>query len=581
MTNNKQNKENFQPINSLMRQKLGIKKPGKLTLNETDNVFKIVQKLANFITNNSGEITNEEIELSFGLIYPEMEVQTISFEDSNLDLVVCNSRLKGFSKLFATKDDFRVFLGTIKEDQKGYTRLFMVSDNVPFKDHRSSWSNTNHFLGTYTDKLTLITLNKLIGLKRIYDVITSEYAKIMADYLKGEKIHPGFNPIDLVVAFESLFQNSKNGSKKLDYYYQNSDIHGFLKAYLFEEMEQFEALKAQYHLVTLYNEKKQSLTIKEGGTSWFISDTSRKDVQEGTRSTSWTKGYAFDFIKQTLISLYKDDLNVRLMNYYTEDNAAQYARAFETKKNIPEKVQLAMNSSRFLNNFSFVEFDESIDLFNMEKLETEWKNFSLYLPQPLNGNKAELRFRFLGRHHARGIFFPGINTIALDPREMSDGSLGVTSFVHEFGHFLDFNHTFERPLSLEADFFSILNYYQENFGRFAGPISNADYFKTPTEVFARSFEVYFDQFKNVVSSFNKIELTGFEYSPLQEQIPEIMDYFNQLFPGLKERLESFKIQTQKPIMNAKYIQRAMPNGSAASKIVEEVVFVEQLSLFDF
>ena len=564
----------FQPITSLMREQLKVKTQGKLTLNESDNLFKTVQKLANFIVKNTHEISSEEICESLEWLYSGFEFSPISLTDSNLNIDKCKEYLRGFSDLVPDMDRIRLFKSTSNEE-KSKSRLYIVSDSIPFKDHRVFWRNLKQDICPDFERLTVLSISKLIGLKRLFELVKQNFDNLMS----SNSTHLGFNQIDLDYIFTRVFHNSKNGGKKFDYTYSNQNCNMLVKAYIFDKDGEFENLKEKYGIQV--NTDLNRAIIKDGLDTYYLPHEKIEQIRNGEVSDGWMRAFAYQFIKTVIIEHYHNDQNVQLMNKYTKESAAQYARAFETKKNIPIKTLNAMETSRFLKDFSFVEYDESIDINKMARLEQEWEKFAAYLPKPLNGHKAALRFRFLGRHKARGIFFPGIDTIALDPREMSDGSLGVTSFVHEFGHFLDFNHTFERPLSLENKFSTILDYYQEKIERCIDDSSRLKYFKTPTEVFARSFEVYFAQFDNVISSFNDRELPGLEYEPLKEMLPDINAYFNQIFPGLSERLQSFEPQSHNSnVIEAKYINKATANGSVALRVVENVTFIEQLSLFD-
>src|SRR5699024_6727169 len=109
-----------------------------------------------------------------------------------------------------------------------------------------------------------------------------------------------------------------------------------------------------------------------------------------------------------------------------------------------------------------------------------------------NGKKPILRFRKLRNHHALGMFTPFNNTLAVDFRPNDGGGIGLQSFVHEYGHFLDYNTKDELPRSLSNDFADVLSKTQAE-------INNIDskkahdykaYLNTPSEIFARGFELY-------------------------------------------------------------------------------------------
>ena len=69
-----------------------------------------------------------------------------------------------------------------------------------------------------------------------------------------------------------------------------------------------------------------------------------------------------------------------------------------------------------------------------------------------------------------------------------------------------------------------------------------DYFKTPTEVFARGFEMYIEKHENVksafvkdTSNFNRTEYKAFDGC---EQLLD--DYFKKQFPEMELALQNFK-----------------------------------------
>lgn len=66
--------------------------------------------------------------------------------------------------------------------------------------------------------------------------------------------------------------------------------------------------------------------------------------------------------------------NVQLLNTYDKSAASSYAMAFQTKKNIPERIQNAMLRLH-KKDFGFVEFDETVDLDKMRELENERETY--------------------------------------------------------------------------------------------------------------------------------------------------------------------------------------------------------------
>lgn len=198
------------------------------------------------------------------------------------------------------------------------------------------------------------------------------------------------------------------------------------------------------------------------------------------------------------VRLFSDEYNIRLMEAYENQSEADYAKAFMTKRNIPKKVQDAMDATRFKegDRFEFVEFDEQFDLEKLTNLEDQWLATALALQKP--SKKATLRFRKIGQHRANGIYFPSVSCLAISVKS-------PTSMVHEYGHHIDYTWVEGFPRSLGTEFAEILEGYQ-NDPRLSLAFSGAKllYYKTPTEVFARGYEVYYATHYNRFS-FSKEE----------------------------------------------------------------------------
>lgn len=247
------------------------------------------------------------------------------------------------------------------------------------------------------------------------------------------------------------------------------------------------------------------------------------------------------------------DFNIEIMSDYNKNSSSECARAFETKKNIPEKVMSLMKNSMFLEDFKYVEIDDETDLMKFKKVEREWQllkkaiNFNKFIGE----NKAELRFKKLGKHRAAGIYFPSKNCICVDIRSPK-------SFIHEFAHFIDYTYE-STQLSMSFNFYKIIKTYKDLFNLALNELDDnnlkrkTSYFFAPTEIFARTFEIYL-QNKGLISSFSKVtdEMTLMAGYPerTDEFIFIINNYFDQLVDVNLDVLEERPIIEKK----AKYIQ---------------------------
>ena len=193
----------------------------------------------------------------------------------------------------------------------------------------------------------------------------------------------------------------------------------------------------------------------------------------------------------------QEELNIELMSKFVANQTSEVATALQTKKNITDKVQTAMDNSDFLNlGFTYVEFDNETDLAKIKTLENEWKEIK---PQLSEMNvKPSLRFRKLGKHKATGLYSPSHNTLCVDIRN-------VQAMIHEVGHFIDFKLKGSN-LSMQADFKPILNSYREQVNALPSDsyvVKKKNYYLTPTEVFARAYELYMSN--KISTSFLKSE----------------------------------------------------------------------------
>ena len=250
------------------------------------------------------------------------------------------------------------------------------------------------------------------------------------------------------------------------------------------------------------------------------------------------------------------DLNIELNEKYDKNTNSECARAFETKKNIPEKILRVMDNNKFLNDFSYVEIDEGTDLYKFHVIENEWNKIKvgLNLDCFLKDIKPELRFKKLGKHRALGLYYPGLKCICVDITSPS-------SFLHEFAHFIDYTFA-DKQLSLQMDFYPLIREYQKSYNNYLAINDNLNnkrkYFFTPTEIFARCFELYLIN-KEVKTSFlkEKNELTikgGYPY--IDETFNKLItSYFDNMCNINFELLKSNNSTNKKiNIVNTEYIE---------------------------
>ncbi|WP_243187939.1 LPD1 domain-containing protein [Enterococcus cecorum] len=227
------------------------------------------------------------------------------------------------------------------------------------------------------------------------------------------------------------------------------------------------------------------------------------------------------------------------------------AEVYETKKHIKVSTQKVMDSTPLLKHFKYVEIDNEVDLNKYQKFEKELNTLLPHLPQA--ESQAELRLRKLGRHKALGLFVPDFNTIVVDFRSSKDthvvGGVGIQSFIHEYGHYLDFNFD-EGNLSLSSAFQPIVKEYQKELNKetykeffdMQGKDGkyDLDYYTIPTEVFARAFELYTHEI-GLRSNLMHTDMLYRSSVPYKAFTPEnrerITQYFDQQFPDYRQKIQ--------------------------------------------
>lgn len=178
-----------------------------------------------------------------------------------------------------------------------------------------------------------------------------------------------------------------------------------------------------------------------------------------------------------------------------EANVA-HAKSFETKRNIPKKILDIMENSVLNERFGYIEYDEMCDTEKIETVNLQLLNFvNTYFPN-VNLKGVSLRFRRLGNHRANGLYYPAYRCIAV---ELSHPS----SFVHEFGHMLDYTNGMLSNTLRSQEFKKVYDEYVSLLDRKLGADDGAkalfqkggksskyNYYTKETEVFARCFELY-------------------------------------------------------------------------------------------
>lgn len=246
----------------------------------------------------------------------------------------------------------------------------------------------------------------------------------------------------------------------------------------------------------------------------------------------------------------EDTYNVFLQkNSDQEQREKTKAQFYQTKKNIKHQTLKEMDflANEWVHFFKGVEIDNDVDLHLLRKLEPKISDLIKVLPRATNDAKPILRFRKLKNHGALGMYTPYNNTLAVDFRPANYGkSSGLQSFIHEYGHFLDYNSA-DDQLALSDGFNLILHYTQKNIRsskavkRIPSKKYGINYLLTPSEIFARSFEIYMSSIglnNDLISDPETYDNpNNLQYATFDAGLRKVISqYFDDLFPDLRNRV---------------------------------------------
>ena len=245
-----------------------------------------------------------------------------------------------------------------------------------------------------------------------------------------------------------------------------------------------------------------------------------------------TDGFAPFLHFDDLVNLVEEDKVSVVLNYGKyKESQTDYAKSFMTKKNQSEKLKERIQKSLFGNYFGYVEYDEDIDYDAIAQYEEEFVTFYKKHFSDLDLSKNAIRFRKLGQHRAAGLYYPQMKCLCVDISHPH-------SFVHELGHLIDYEFG---GLSEGIEFSQIRKFAQEyyknkeksesEFGKQLRGKSkyNIDYYSIPTEIFARSFEMYVYYVWSENSSLLDKDYHREEYPCTKENLERIKKYFDMIF----------------------------------------------------
>ena len=489
-------------LSSLMKKKYGISKAGKLLIKPTDDVYTIFKKTAMYIYKNRNWNNIEMIEAA-DILYP-----FLGFTDFSNQTTPISKPVSVISQFIPKEDILKLHLQGSKRASYNYVLGFGQFE--PTKKHAQHYLivTDDYAYASKTTVLYTIRGNKSYDFTFIGKPLLLGYSKLVADIMNQfrrdeDKKRP--TELDLANLLKGLISGKKSNA-----YLNYERIHqNYFQDLSQEDIE---------HYIDV---------LKLSGILNYKKDTSYPYVE--------------DYLKETynMVLMQEQESNLTGMTH---------ARSWETKKNVNQETQHIAFTTPLNNEFNRVEIDNDVDLSKFSVFEKETLRVLNWLPK--GHRKPTLRLRKIANHHALGMYVPAVNNIVIDFRDSKDRSNmtrpGISSFLHEYGHYLDYqflsteSNKIELPLSMQDDFSEILKRVSRNIDCL--PIdsyvrSKESYYRVPTEIFARAFEIYLNSLgvesPLLVSSSGITSLDEYQVVKMGNE-DLINKYFDNLFISLKK-----------------------------------------------
>lgn len=562
-------------LTSLMKAKYGTTKSSRLVFTENDNLYSAFRKLADNIYKN-GEWSNEDYLMAVDTMVRNKKGLSVGSDTLSWTPSRGEEPKPLTIEIEAIKEKEKELLGGRMGNFVGYTAKitrFNQDQAVPEIDKEfvlldpSNKSGTKHNTRyVFSEKGVRYPDKKIPPYDRVYFSVGNQnraigYDKLQRDIMKAyeqqaEKLtEQGVKQKDIQFFLQKLCNPSYSGKKSLS---------AFIKNPYGELTDEFLATLPRDESVRYWQIPPTPEQTKERGYEPFNwrdltnapNDINKLNLDESPYVIESEDGKRKNFIYPASIPLYRrhnhvidfvkgyieETYDIILQRNYEQDIEKQVrASAWQTKKNINKETMDLMERTPLKNYFGVVELDNDVDLTLFGTFETEMERINEVLPKI--SVKADLRLRKLGNYRALGMYHPLTNTIAIDFRDYKDhiNGVGIQSFIHEYGHFLDYtsNH---KALSLQEEFRPIVTRYREKIKTLPKDShvrNKAAYYGTPTEVWARAFELYVSS--NELTSIFMMSKSDYETSEAyvifdEEMREELSAYFDNYFPDLKRNI---------------------------------------------
>ncbi|WP_148138489.1 hypothetical protein [Lactobacillus taiwanensis] len=555
-----------------MKQKYGLTHISKtITVTPNDTLYTLYRKTARYLYKNgveNGDYTDKDevLALSHKLDIKENEIKKVdSFKLAPEEKIEFEKKFK-FKNTQKNKWEDHIY-----QYQKDGEKTFIFikpNGSIPstYYGQRRYWTDTNETikqrasLNTYYNSLPDTGITPWITRAnnrndKVYFTAYSRdlligYDKLNIDLKRNFK-EKSLDPLNKLIDNLTDPKNSGNSNEYLfspDAYYEIFAKQAHTPTYEeWQNAPEESLLKIRINKEDSEKTPKPKSIIEKELSEYLIN----KDqiLPKTTVSNVLSENRTLNFVNRYL----KDTYNLTLQQQYDAEQArSSHATFFQTKKNIDKTTQKEMErlTNDLSKHFKKVEIDNDVDLEELKKFIPELKQTVSALPHTKNGIKPILRFRKLKNHRALGMFTPINNTLAIDFRyDKKTKETGLQSFVHEYGHFLDYNYNSRSnlPLSINKNFSDSLQSTQAEIDNSSTLLTSKEraYLKTPSEVFARAFETYASTLgvnnsvikdKDVYNS--KIDI---KYSTFTPDIKKkVFSYFDKQFPNMKQQIQQLK-----------------------------------------
>lgn len=559
-------------LTSLLKRKYGTTKSSPVVFTEKDTLYTCFRKLADNIYKN-GTWTQEDEQRAVdtmirnrnGFPLGEKEIRWTTSKGVQRQAEVTVQPLREVDRTFlGERLDGKVGYMTLvnrttSDEQKTTTKktyVLLDPENKSGTKHGTFYYFAHREVNEFT-YMAIGNMNRAIG----YDKLQRD---ILMEFDSNEE-PLGFERTHLESFLSKLSSAEYSGKKHADRF--EKDLDGELTDEFLATLPRDESKIGGFM-------KEAPYVLKDGGFTRYLYPENLKEDRRKNQIISFIQNY----IQNTYDILLQSE-------YEKEIDKQTRASAWQTKKHINKETLEMMSTTSLTNYFDYVEIDNEVDLKLFKQFETEMERVHAILPK--TGDKApDLRLRKLGNHNALGLYVPSKHTIAVDFRDTGDeiGGVGIQSFIHEYGHSLDYGVNDGKLLSMSEEFKPIVTRYRENI-RFKAAKTyvgkKAGYYGAPTEVFARAFEIYVSEagFRSPLLKTNDIYETSLEYVLFDKDMrEELTAYFDQQFPALKAAIVTLNKEEEKVDIKAEVVEQQQENKIEKSGSEETLDRIKQLSI---